>query len=736
MKNKALAMLLASLLCCAGVTAQTAPASRSEQQQATDEDVVRITAELVQTSVVVTDKNDQIIPDLKMSDFEVFDNGKKQSVKFMEYVSVDKGSRTEGTPAAGTLPESARIERDLTARDVKRVIAFVVDDLTIPYADLVTVRQTLRDFVDNKMQEGDLVAIIRTVGGKGLLEQFTSDKKLLRRAIASLNIVTNPASTANSAPDQTNISTMMDASLGEQGIATIGQQIADIGTESLTGISNETTLLMRSLITLGTTNSVIDSLRQIPGRKSLVLFSAGLPLFSQSNGTQTISAAGAPVNVPVITNQIMGDTTRLLQAVTDNAVRSGVVINTLDPRGLKATPGVVGFEATPAKSGLLPSSNDVSFGKGGAETAVFGPTLAGGEEHLSLRTLSNQTGGVAVVNTNDFKSGLDKIMARTRGYYVLAYTPTEKFDNKFHKLDVKVNRGGAHVYKYSGYMAHETRTANAPRTKEEIIMAAARSPLAKHDLDVTANLSLRMVPSKGAELGINLLIDPANLDVTQVGDKYHTGFDAVGFVYDETGKLRGGFSQTINADLTSHEYQEAMKIGIAYSTSTQLPPGYYQLRAVVRQESSGNIGTVSRYVEVPDIAKGKFTMSSIFLYAVDPAGGKDQQPVALEALRKVSHKQDLRYSAIIYNPKLNNGKSQVTSELIISRDDKVIFRQPGQAVDLRGANSSEIVKVGQIGVSKLSPGRYVLTLIITDPSADKKSQSQTLTRSVDFNIVD
>ncbi len=163
---------LITLVAAAILTAQT---PQKPAQEEADE-VLRITTNLVQTDVVVTDKNDRPITDLKREDFEVYENGKKQDVKFMEFVSVDEGRRAEGDRPA-SLPAGAEIPRDLSAKEVKRVVAFVVDDLTIPFADLTTVRTLLRNFVDTEMREGDLVAIIRTVGGKGLLQQFTSDKQ-------------------------------------------------------------------------------------------------------------------------------------------------------------------------------------------------------------------------------------------------------------------------------------------------------------------------------------------------------------------------------------------------------------------------------------------------------------------------------------------------------------------------------------------------------------------------------
>jgi len=123
-------------------------------------------------------------------------------------------------------------------------------------------------------------------------------------------------------------------------------------------------------------------------------------------------------------------------------------------------------------------------------------------------------------------------------------------------------------------------------------------------------------------------------------------------------------------------------------------------------------------------------MSSVFLHAVEPGS---KQAVTLTALRQIPRKDDLRYSAVVYNAKLEGGKPKINAQLIITRGDKTIFNQPVQTIDVGGDNS-QVVKIGQIGLDKLQPGRYVLTLILTDTLADKKAQ--TLARSIDFQIVD
>ena len=699
------AVILATEVALATVVAQTPQTPQKPQPGATPEEIVRITSRLVQTDVVVTDKSDQIISDLKLADFELYDNGKKQDLKFMEFVGVDTGRRSEGTRPSSLPNYVEQTGPGILAKDVKRVVAFVIDDLTMEIQDLPAVRKTLRDFVDNKMKDGDLVAIVRVVGGKGLLQQFTTDRQLLRRAIASINIVLHPLS-ASEIPDAPKNRATLAASLDSPSVVE-----EPIDTPDISSSNDETIRYFRGLSVISTANYVINSLREIPGRKNLVMITGGVPIFE----------IGKADNV---------DVTRLLNQLTDNAIRAGVVINTLDPRGLRASPGVKGFQDTPAKSSLGGNDPaDSKFGRGdpGAQSAL-GPVLAGGSEHLGLATVAGPTGGISIVNTNNFDAGVDKILARSNGYYSLAYEPSEKFDRAFHKIEIKVKRSPSRVYSYTGYFAREETASTAPRTKEEEVAAAARSPLAKNDIDLTPNVAVRFVAENKAVVDIHTLIDATKLHFNEAGDRYQTSLDIVGFVFDQLGRNRGGFSDTINLNLTRDEYQRALREGFTYSASTQVAPDYYQVRAVVREASSGSLGTFSKYLEVPDLSKGKLAMSSVFLFSTDAQGTK---PTPLLGFRQLSRKQDLRYVTLIYNPKLKDGKSQLRSQLIITQGNKILLREPEQPLESNG--SAAVTKMGQLALSKVAAGHYVLTVVITDSLADKKTQ--TTARSIDFTVV-
>ena len=705
-----------SLMLAAGALAQTqTPTPTTPAAPEPDDEIIRITTELVQVDAVVLDKNDQPITDLRLEDFEVSDNGRKQELQFMEFVSVEAPRRAEGALrlASGvTAPAAdAAAPRELTARDLKRVIAFVVDDVTIPPGDMVNARKMLLDFVDNKMGEGDLVAVIRTVGGKGLLEQFTNDKQILRRAVSQLGVRTIPPYLAFGGDEPGRVTGVPQPLQDVAGVsaATAGQTVES--SAEFEGPGEGTNQVPRGFLTLSVANEVVSSLREIPGRKNLVLLSGGIPLYEMT-----------------LNGSVQADLSLTFNLLTDNAIRSGVVINTMDVRGLK-TPAA-DFSGTAAKSalggGTFAGSDENTAGRVDNRLIVGNPV-----ETLTLSSLAGTTGGIAVQNSNSFAAGLERVLQRGRAYYRLAYRPSAAFDNKFHKVEIKVRRGGAKVYRAEGYFARADR-AGGERTKQEQIVAAARSPLARRDIEVASNLLYRFRPDNQAEINIQTLIDARKLKFKRTPEgKYQATLDVAGFIINQVGKSIGGISQTINADLGEEAHRRALAHGLGYTVTTQLPPGYYQMRLVVRESETGNVGTVSRYFEVPNLAGKQLTMSSLMLYEINAADAK-APPAGLDEGRFISRKSDLRYAATVHNAKVEGGRHQLRSKMIISQNGKVLFEEAEQAVAQPKAGG-QIVKVGQLGLSKVLPGRYTLTLVVTDPQADKKRQ--TVARSTDFTVI-
>ena len=146
------------------------------------EDVVKISTNLIQLDVTVTDKSGKIVGDLKPDDFEIYENGEKQDISNFLFVSA-AGTRAEAVKNRKDAPGIPPPPRTIRAEQVRRTIALVVDDLTLSFESAVRVRQALKKYVDEQMNDGDLVAIIRTGGGVGALQQFTSNKQQLYAAI-------------------------------------------------------------------------------------------------------------------------------------------------------------------------------------------------------------------------------------------------------------------------------------------------------------------------------------------------------------------------------------------------------------------------------------------------------------------------------------------------------------------------------------------------------------------------
>ncbi len=704
MRNKTMIALVVLLL-----AATASP--QSQPQKPGDDQPIRITSELVQLDAVVTDKKGQIVRGLTKDDFELYESGKRQQISFFEYVEAGKPRQLSFTRPGETAKETQAqpLPEEAAKAEVRRIFLFVVDDLTIPYQDLIYVRQMLTNFLDNQMQPTDLVAIVRTVGGRGLLQQLTSEKALLRRAITSLTPSLHPLSAFNN-PAATGLPSDPTTLLIDGG-----------GANESTNISSaldDTNTLLRSYMSIGTASFSVESMKQLPGRKSLVLISGGLPILSVQQGS------------------VAGNVSNFLNILADQATRAGVVIHTFDVRGLQAQAGVSSFSDTPGRSAVGESGIRGTFGRE-PDDAMFGyrNPFDSTHAHIGLRALAYATGGIAVLNKNDFNEGLGKILAVSEGYYLLAYAPSDsKFDGNFRKLEIKVKGSDMKVYTRRGYTSREDKPVPAPTTKQEQLLAAIRSPLSRSDIDLDAILLYKSKsPAQGA-IEIQLVIDPKKLNFEMADNKQQTNFDVAGFVFDELGKLRGGFSETVTAGLTMEQYDRIKAGGFTYSASTNLEHGIYQVRLAVRDNKTGNIGTLSRYLEVPDLSKGRLAASSMFLVGVPANDTKGADATPISASRTVSRKLDLRYAVIIYNAKLKDAKPQVRTQLTISQDGKVIFKEPEEPLAATPSAPQQLVKIGQLGLSSVKPGRYNLALVITDTLADKKAQ--TVTSSMDFVVVE
>src|SRR5437763_5738949 len=180
-----LLLLLASSAFAQQTGTPPPPPAPQQTPKPEDVDVVRITTNLVQVDAVVTDSKGKLVTDLKPEEIEIFEDGRKQKITHfslsLEPATATAEPETKSKTAVTNAPPLS-LNR-LKPEDVRRTIAIVVDDLGLSFESTYYVRRALKKFVDEQMRPGDLVAIIRTSGGMGALQQFTVDKRQLYAAI-------------------------------------------------------------------------------------------------------------------------------------------------------------------------------------------------------------------------------------------------------------------------------------------------------------------------------------------------------------------------------------------------------------------------------------------------------------------------------------------------------------------------------------------------------------------------
>ncbi len=670
-----------------------APSGSAQQQnppaqtQQPNQDVVRITTQLVQVDAVVTDKKGNHVEDLATDDFELFVDGKKQDLTHFKHVSLPPVKRelppvkkSDAPPASPNMP-SKKIE----PRDVRRTIAFIVDDLGLSFTSTERVRETLRQFLDRQMQPGDLVAIIRTGRGLGMLEQFTSDKRLLYSAVEKL--MWNPLS-RDMVP-----SFGSEASLGESEEsqeAAAAQQTIDDGLNSF-----RDTLF--STGTLGAINFVVNGLRELPGRKSVMLLSDGFSIYPPSNNANDPDAVAQSEMVQ-----------QALKQLVEMANRSSVVIYSMDAKGLM--PLVPGGE-----TGGRPTGDNYAQAMQDNQEALEGPV-----------SLAVQTGGIATFNNNDLNLGIQEALYDQQSYYLIGFDPDdEKFDRKQHKIKITVKRPGLRVRARQGFYGYDDEPRETEKSRGRQLFGAMLSPLGVRDL------SLKMTPyyfnstKEGTLVRALFHIESAKLSFKDTADgKKAVKLDLAAFAFDDKGTALDLNAKHVALTFDEAQYKQVMAEGLTYRADFPVKkPGAYQFRAVLRDIESGRLGTASEFINVPDLSKNRLAMSGLVLTLPKAEDAETTDVKTSPYVRSFAKTGWVQYGSAIYNVTVDKKTSQpqLSVQAEIYRDGKLLKQLPPKSIELPAkANPKRFDFVGQMLLNNFQPGDYLLRVVVTDALAKKK----------------
>ena len=685
---------------------------KKSPQTIDQDDVVRITTNVVQIDAVVT-KDGKQVTDLKAEDFEIFEDKKPQKITNFSYVSnISRSSENVVTTSPNKDRNAAPIAPVVVrAGDPHRTMAIVVDDLGIAFESIGRVRNQLRKFVEQDMRPNDLVAIIRTGGEVGALQQFTTDKRLLLRAIENL---------------RWNISSRLGVSV-----------LPPVGLDIDPPLSSN--IQYPIMDTLRAIRFILNGMREMPGRKSMLLLSDSLPVESE-----VLSLPSTPIRAAIPSEDRsesdpwpteMYGNNLALQRVAELAIRASVVIYAANTAGLLPT----GITAADNFNVNLRPTGSQPFNTLSMRSHILQNASSG------LDVLTRRTGGFLTKNSNNF--GIKRVAEDQNGYYLIGYRPaSETFNRRFHNIKVRVKRSGLSVRTRSGFFGMTDEDAMPIQyTARDQIALALMSPFGASDIEVHLSAVFANLPQRGSLIRSLIHFPASAITFSNEPDGWHKAILNLScIVFGDNGGVVQQLSETREVRLRAESFDQIIRDGLTYQYDVPLKKhGSYQFRVAVRDAGSARIGTAREFIDVPELKKNQMVLSGITLsgYA-DSKGSANDAPLAFNqlsnpALRRFKSGTNLLFGYAIYNARVDKQANtpNLSTQTKIFRDGNVVYEGPLKPIDVAAQKDMDRIAAGggvQLGTA-LEPGEYLLQVVVTEPSV--KEKRRTATRWIDFEIV-
>jgi hypothetical protein len=468
--------------------------------------------------------------------------------------------------------------------------------------------------------------------------------------------------------------------------------------------SNARMILTESATTTANTYAALEALMRsnarAPGRKLAFFISDGF-LLETGRG-------------PALREQ--------LEEIIDSAQRAGVVVYTIDAKGLT--------------SNALDATNNVISDPNGRMAGVATAEIAATQD--ALNALARDTGGRALRNQNYFDRWVDKVLDETSNYYVLAWRPSNEVETarRFRNVQVKIAGDPQfNVRVARGYL-------EGGNAKPQIVATSAEKPASKKttpDSDIqTALADYYSIDALPVALALTYLNTPANgmvltssMQITGSGSDPAEGRDAsnyliAGVILSDKGKIANSFKTVLKGST------DLENPAIIYNHRATLPPGIYQVRVAARDDQTGRVGSSLKWIVIPDLTNHRLNLSTLMLIAsgmenLQAADGSDQ--VQLSVDHRYPRDSRLDWCVFIYNaPRKGNSDPDLNVSVQVLRDDRVVQQSRTKVADI-GTDPARIFFANQVELQSLSPGRYDLLVSVSDSHS-----GTTATRRIDFQI--
>jgi VWFA-related protein len=528
------------------------------------------TANVVTVDITVTGRDGKAIANLTRNDFLLYEDGKLQILQGCDLQKLDAKplepivapaktlqTRAPATPAAAKPVPPAPSKEELRDR---RLIVMLFDFSSMQPQEQVRSVEAGIKFLGTQMTSSDLVSVMTFGSELKTALEFTADRDLLISTLHGFHV-----------GESSELSAQADTGADAQDIS--GSFVAD---ETEFNIFNSD----RKLAAL---EDATRRLIRYPQKKALVYISSGIQKTGVDNQSQ-------------------------LQATVNAAVRANVAFYPIDARGLMATPP--GGDASTAAS---VGSNLYS---GSAQTSLM-DNFHNSQE--TLDTLAADTGGKALLDSNDLSLGMTQVQKDISSYYMLSYASTNGAeDGKYRRIVVKLapKLGDlkAKLDYRQGYYAPTTFAKMTTTNKEAQLQEALESENPMTDLPIAVEVDYFRMAKTKYFVPISVRIPGSSLAFHNKGAKSATELDFIGEILDARGKQASAVRDTIPVKLDSSTAGAVAQKQIQYDTGFTLVPGKYTLKFVARENGEGKAGTFQTPFTVPDLTSGNaLRLSSVIL---------------------------------------------------------------------------------------------------------------------------
>jgi VWFA-related protein len=691
-------MTATSRFVLAAVLAAVAWGRPSAQQPRPADDAPQVTFKVeinyVEVDAAVFDRQGAFVSNLRREDFEVLEDGVRQDVTAFTQVNIPI-ERAEPMPLQAKTPIEADVVTNARPFD-GRVYLIVLDDKHTAASRTARTRKAAEQFISRYMADNDIAAIVTTSGSGGATQEFTSNKRLLLGAVNRFM-----GSKIRSETEE-----RLDEYRRQQGIP--GQDITRVNDPQDMQRGYDARMALDTLTNL---SNWVGSIRG--RRKAIVFFSEGIDynIYDFNKREATTVQEG-------------------MRSVFAAATRSNVSIYSIDPRGL---------------TGLGDETIEVSGGF--PENPLLNLSLQSFNDSLrlaqdSLRSLSEETGGFAAVNRNDYNDAFSRVVKDNSAYYVLGYYPkNDRRDGRFRKIEVKVNRPGLEVRSRRGYTAARGKPPAPPKEAaneqaSQQVREALDSPLPLPGLTLRAFAAPFKGSDKNTAVSVTVEAEGNDFGFVEKEGRLLTDLELVTTAVDAGGKNRGGDRSVVNLALRPENRQRFVQTGVRVATRLQIPPGRYQLRVAARETGTGRVGSLNYDLEVPDFTDEPLAVSGIAIasasaLAISTAKVDDQFKEVLPgpptAIRVFPQGDTLAIFAEVYDNDVKAPHVVDITTTVVSEDGRNVFKlaEERSSADLQGKPGG-YGHQARIELKDFAPGTYLLTVEAKSRAGNKPPVGRTV----------